>query len=71
MRHIAQDMIPHWESFTQIPCIYAGPETQGDDKNDEFNHIPESVNDDDIIHHDDDPWETTKDENDGNHHQHN
>ena len=37
-----------------------------------INHIkrytlPESVNNDDVIHHDDDPWETTDNEYDSNH----
>ena len=39
-----------------------------------INHIkrytlPESVNNDDVIHHDDDPWETTDNEYDSNHYE--
>ena len=33
--------------------------------------LPESVNNDDVIHHDDDPWETTDNEYDGNHYENN
>ena len=33
--------------------------------------LPESVNNDDVVHHDDDPWETTDNEYDSNHYENN
>ena len=33
--------------------------------------LPESVNNDDVVHHDDDPWETTDNKYNSNHYENN
>ena len=49
MGDVAQEVVPHGESFTEISSGNTGPE---------------SLNNDHVVHHDDDPRETAKDEND-------
>ena len=73
MRNIAKKMVPSWETFTKKAFSNAGSVKHEIEQNCSSNvfELPDSVNNDDIIHHNDNSWNTANDEYDSNHNENN
>ena len=71
MGNISKEMVPGREAFSKESFSYTWPGQNKKITEPKYLELPDSVNNNDVIHHDDYPGEATDNEYDGNHNKNN